>query len=326
MLRKTIGLAVFALALLSVAHASAQAPYPSQTVRVIVPFTPGGGTDLTARIVADALSKSMGQSFIVENRPGAASQLGIDFVARAKPDGYTLLWSSADGISVLPAVKPKMPYKIPDSLEFVSSFCSFPLILGVSSTLPIKDFKEFVAYAKANPGKLKYSSSGAGGGGHLQPAYMAKTLGLDMAHVPFDSAAPAAVAVAGGHAAFTNVAPSTVAPYVTAGTVRAIATSGRNRTKLYPDLPTMSELGYPDLTVDFFYGMYAPARTPQDIVDKLRAGVQAVLKDPAVPERLRSLGLEPLDLGGEEFKAFVVKDLSRWTEVSKAIDFKLSAD
>ncbi|MCC6471895.1 MAG: tripartite tricarboxylate transporter substrate binding protein [Alphaproteobacteria bacterium] len=326
MLKKTIALAVSALALLSLAPASAQAPYPSQTVRIIVPFTPGGGTDLTARIVADALSKSMGQSFIIENRPGAASQLGIDFVARAKPDGYTLLWSSADGISVLPAVKPKMPYTIPDSLAFVSSFSSFPLILGVSSALPIKDFKEFVAYAKANPGKLKYSSSGAGGGGHLQPAYMAKVLGLDMAHVPFDSAAPAVVAVAGGHASFTNVAPSTVAPYVTAGTVRAIATSGRNRTILYPDLPTVAELGHPELTEDFFYGMYAPANTPKEIVAKLRAGVEAVLKDPATPDRLRSLGLEPLDLGGEDFKAFVVKDLNRWTEIAKAINFKLSAD
>lgn len=326
MFKETFGLALAAFAALSVAPASAQTPYPSQTVRIIVPFTPGGGTDLTARIVADALSKSMGQSFVVENRPGAASQLGIDYVVRAKPDGYTLLWTSADGISVLPAVKANMPYKIPDSLEFVSSFASFPLILGIYSKLPINNFQEFVAYAKAHPGELHYSSSGAGGGGHLQPAYMAKVLGLDMAHVPFDSAAPAVVAVAGGHAEFTDVAPSTVAPYITAGTVRAIATSGRNRTTLYPDLPTMAELGHPELTEDFFYGMYAPVGTPKEIVDKLRAGVEAVLKDPETPKRLRSLGLEPLDLGGEDFKAFAVKDLNRWTEIAKAINFKLSAN
>jgi len=325
MILSKIGLALAVVTSTLSGYAYAQGTdYPTQNVRIIVPFTPGGGTDLTARIVADALSKAWGQSIIVENRPGAASQIGIDYVAKAKPDGYTLLWSSADGISVLPAVKPKMPYKIPESFEFVSTFSSFPLILGVYSKLPITNMKEFIDYAKANPGKMHYSSSGAGGGGHLQPAYMAKELGLDVKHVPYDSAAPATVAVAGGHAEFTDVAPSTVSPYIKDGTIRAIATSGRNRTILFPDVPTVSELGYPDLTEDFFYGMYAPAGTPAEIVAKLRDGVQTVLKSPGMAERLRALGLEPLGLTGEEFKAFAVADLNRWTKIAKAIDFQLS--
>jgi tripartite-type tricarboxylate transporter receptor subunit TctC len=317
-------LVVVAGASIICAAAAAQpAAYPSQPIHLIVPFTPGGGTDLTARIVADALSKSLNQSVVVENRPGAASQIGIDMVVRAKPDGYTLLWTSADGISVLPAVKSSVPYRIPGSLEFVSSFASYPLIVGVNSKLPITDFKGLVAYAKANPGKLNYSSSGTGGGGHMLPAYMAKVLDLDMTHISYESAAPAVGAVAGGHTQLSFVAPSTVLPHIQAGSVRPIVTTGRARTPLAPDLPTMAELGYPQFTVDFFYGMFAPAGTPAPIVKKLRDAVAAVLHDPAIPARLRSQGLEPLDLDGPAFRDFAVKDLDHWKEIARAIDFKL---
>ena len=318
----TIAFAVSAFIMAAAAWSQAPA-YPNQTVRIIVPFAPVGGTDLTARIVAEALSKSLNQSVVVENRPGAASQIGIDMVAKAKPDGYTLLWTSADGIAVLPAVKSTIPYKIPESLEFVSSFASYPLIVGVNSKLPIADFKGMVAYAKANPGKLNYSSSGTGGGGHMLPAYMAKVLGLDMAHISYESAAPAVQAVVGGHTQMSFVAPSTVGPHLQAGTVRGIATTGRARTTMAPDLPTMTELGYPQLTVDFFYGMFAPAGTPAPTVKRLREGVAAVLNDPAIPARLRSQGLEPLDLDGPAFREFAVRDLKRWTEIARTIEFKV---
>ena len=309
--------------ILSAAAGAQPAAYPSQPIKIIVPFTPGGGTDLTARIVAEALTKSLNQSVVVENKPGAALQIGIDFVVKAKPDGYTLLWTSADGISVLPAVKSTIPYRIPESLEFVSSFASYPLIVGVNSKLPITDFKSLVAYAKANPGKLNYSSSGTGGGGHMLPAYMAKVLGLDMTHISYESAAPAVAAVAGGHTQMSFVAPSTVLPHIQSGSVRAVATTGRARTPLAPDLPTITELGYPQLTVDFFYGMFAPAGTPAPIVKKLRDAVAAVLHDPAIPARLRSQGLEPLDLDGLAFREFAVRDLNHWKEISRTIDFKL---
>ncbi len=306
------------------AAAWSQAPaYSSQTVRIIVPFTPGGGTDLTARIVAEYLTKSLGQSVVVENRPGAASQIGIDLGAHSKPDCYTLLWTSADGISVLPAVKSSLPYRIPESFEFVSSFASYPLIVGVNSKLPITDFKSLVAYAKANPGKLNYSSSGTGGGGHMLPAYMSKVLGLDMVHISYESAAPAIGAVVGGHTQLSFVAPSTALGHIKAGTVRAVATTGRERTTMAPDLPTMAELGYPQFTVDFYYGMFAPAGTPAPIVKRLREAVAAVLNDPAIPVKLRSQGLEPLDLDGPAFREFAVRDLRHWTEIAKAIEFKV---
>ena len=311
-------------ALVSAATAWSQAPaYPSQPIKIIVPFTPGGGTDLTARIVGDALSKSLNQSVVIENRPGAASAIGIDMVVRAKPDGYTLLWTSADGIAVLPAVKSTLPYRIPESLEFVSSFASYPLIIGVNKDLPVTDFKQLVAYARTNPGKLNYSSSGTGGGGHMLPAYMAKVLGVDMTHISYESAAPAVGAVAGGHTQLSFVAPSTVLPHIQSGAVRAVATTGRARTSLAPDLPTVAELGYPHFTVDFFYGMFAPAGTPAPIVKRLRDAVAAVLKDPAIPARLRSQGLEPLDLDGAAFREFAVRDLNHWREIARTIEFRV---
>jgi tripartite-type tricarboxylate transporter receptor subunit TctC len=197
------------------------------------------------------------------------------------------------------------------------------LIIGVNSKLPVTDFKSFLAYAKANPGKLNYSSSGTGGGGHMLPAYMSKVLGLDMTHISYESAAPAVGAVAGGHAQLSFVAPSTVLPHIQSGAIRPIATTGRARTELAPDLPTVTELGYPQFTVDFFYGMFAPAGTPAPIVKKLRDAVAAVLHDPAMPGRLRSQGLEPLDLDGPAFRAFAVKDLNQWKEIARTIDFKL---
>lgn len=157
----------------------------------------------------------------------------------------------------------------------------------------------------------------------MLPAYMSKVLGLDMTHISYESAAPAVGAVAGGHTQLSFVAPSTVLPHIQAGTVRPIATTGRARTSLAPDLPTMAELGYPQFTVDFYYGMFAPAGTPAPIVKKLREAVAAVLADPAIPVRLRSQGLEPLDLDGPAFREFAVKDLDHWKEIARTIDFKL---
>jgi tripartite-type tricarboxylate transporter receptor subunit TctC len=298
--------------------------YPKETIRLIAPFGPGGGTDLTARIAADKLSQIFGWKVIVENKPGAASQVGISYVARAKPDGYTILWTSAD-MTVLPAVQESTPYTIPDDFEFITSFCSFPLILAVNSKLPINNFKEFIEYAKAHPGEMNYSSSGAGGGGHLHPANIAYHLGLNMVHVPYKDAAAAAVAVSGGHVHASNVAPSTIAPYIKDGSVRPIATSGRERTQLFPDVPTFAEQGYPQFTVDFFYGVYAPKGTPKEIVERLGDAIGKVLAEPGIPGKLLALGFGPLRITGKEFEKFVVGEVDRWHGVVENIGFKKTA-
>ena len=321
-MKAILALGLAAAALWGAPAAAQSTDYPTKPIRIVVPFAPGGGTDLTGRIVGDALARAWGQSVIVDNRPGASSQIGIDFVAKAPPDGYTLLWASSDGISILPAVKPTVPYKVPEGFEFVSTFAAYPLVIAVNAKLPINNMKEFVAYAKAHPG-MKYSSSGTGGGGHLFPAFMAKDIGVEMAHVPYDSGAQTVVAVAGGHADFGTAAPSSTAPYVEGGTVRAIAVTGKVRTPLLPNVPTVAEEGFPQFTEELFYGMFAPAGTPPAIVAKLRDGVQAVLKEKATQERLTAMGLQPLGLTGNEYKQFVIDDLKRWGDIAKAINFQL---
>jgi tripartite-type tricarboxylate transporter receptor subunit TctC len=319
------GLAIAIAAALCAIGAPVEAQtYPNKPIRLIVPFAPGGGTDLTARIVAEALTKSLGQNVIVENKPGAGTQIGIEMVVRAPKDGYTLLWASADGLSILPAVK-RVPYSVPESFSFISSFAAYPLVVGVSAKLPIHNLQEFIDYARANPGKLHYASSGAGGGGHLYPAYIGKVVGAEMVHVPFDGAAPAAVAVAGGFADFCDVAPSTIASYISAGTVIGVATSGHTRSSMLPNVQTMAELGHPELAIDLFYGLLGPAGMPQEAIDKLRVGIEAILKQPGTTDRLRSLGLEPLDLGKEDFRAFVVKDAAQWGTIAKAVNIHIGS-
>jgi tripartite-type tricarboxylate transporter receptor subunit TctC len=193
----------------------------------------------------------------------------------------------------------------------------------VHSGLPVEDMAGFIAYAKANPGKLNYSSSGVGGGGHLLPAFIAHSLGLEMVHISFNSAAPAVTAVAGRHAQVSFIAPSTAAPHVAAGAVRVLATSGRNRTGQFPELKTFAELGYPEFTRDFHYGVYAPAGTPPAVLARLRQEVASLLQMPETQARLTSVGLEPLDLDGPAFRDFVINDLNRWREIARAIDFRI---
>ncbi len=323
MLKRT-GFLITIIAALGAASPGARAQdYPTKPIRLIVPFAPGGGTDLSARIVAEGLTKSLGQNVIVENRPGAGTQLGIEYVARAPKDGYTLLWATADSISILPSVKANLPYKIPESFAFVSTFAAYSLILGVNAKLPIQDMNGFIAYAKTNPGKVHYSSAGVGSAAHLYLSYLGKQIGADMVHVPYDGAVPAAVAVAGGFADATEVAPSSMVSYISSGTVRGIAASGSKRSSLLPDVQTMAELGRPDMTADLYLGMLAPAGTPQAAVDKLAAGVDALLKQQATLDRLHSLGLEPLELQKEQFREAVVKDVAHWAIIVKESGVKV---
>ncbi len=323
--RAVLGGSILALglALAGVPGIAVAETYPTKPIRLIVPFPPGGGTDLTARIAAEALSRSLGQNVIVENVEGAASQIGIDQAAKSSNDGYTLLWASSDGITILPAVKPSVPYKIPDDFEFVSGFASDPLIVAVNPKLPIKSMKDLVDYSKAHPGELKYSSSGVGGGGHLETAYIAKVEGIDMVHVPYRGAAPAVVAVTGGFADLTLPSSASVMSYLSAGTLRAIASTGKNRMQVLPDISTVAEQGMPELTVDLCTGLYAPAGTPADIVKIIRDHMSEIIRDPKTVQRLHDLGLEPLDIGGQEFRDYQVKDLAHWREIVDKVGIKI---
>jgi tripartite-type tricarboxylate transporter receptor subunit TctC len=306
------------------ATASAQKYPDNRPVRIIVPFPPGGGTDLTARIAAEYLSQKLGGSFVVENRAGAATAIGMDLVAKSPADGYTLIWTTSDGMSILPAVRPTVPYNILKDYEFVASAVEYTLIVAANSKLPYKSLAEMLAWAKANPGKLKYSSSGAGAGGHLATALIAQSAGVDMVHIPYQGAAPAVTSTVGGHTDIVLVATSSVKSQVEAGHLKALATTNTKRSALFPDAPTLDESGLKGVSVLLYYGMLAPAGTPAPILATLRKEITEMMKDPKVTERINQMGFEPKVLIGDAFKDFMLKDLEKWKGVSKAANIVLN--
>jgi tripartite-type tricarboxylate transporter receptor subunit TctC len=296
--------------------------YPNHAVKIIVPFAPGAGNDTLGRLTAEYLTPRLGQPVIVENKAGAGSQIGIDFVAKSPPDGYTLVWAASDGVTILPAVKPGMPYKVPDDFAFIARIVQIPFVIAVNPDLPIKSMKDLVAYAKAHPGELKYGTSGIGGGPHMGSALIEKAAGVEMLHVPFSGVAPAMNALLAKQIDIALVTPPTVKPYTDDGRFRAIATTGKERHPLFPDLPTLEESGLP-VSVVVWYGILAPAGTPEPVLARLRKEVADGLKDPKVVQKLTSLGYQVSYLPGDEFKAFVAKDAEQWKEVAKTAKITL---
>jgi tripartite-type tricarboxylate transporter receptor subunit TctC len=236
--------AIALIAMIGLAAGSARAgDYPARPVKLIIPFAAGAGTDLSGRIVADELGKRLGQQFIVENKPGAAAQLGTDFVAKAEPDGYTLLWTVSDGLSVLPAVKLSLPYKVPEDFAFIGSIAQQPYTFSVSSRWDFKTFADFVAYAKSHPGRLNYGTAGPGSAPHLTIAMIAAEAGIQMVHVPFAGLGPATNALVAGQVDAGLVTPVQGKQLIDTGSIRALALTGETRSRILPDVPTLKEVG-----------------------------------------------------------------------------------
>ena len=292
--------------------------FPNKPIRIIVPFAPGAGNDLLGRLFAEHLTPRLKQPVVVENKPGAGSQIGIDLVAKSPPDGYNLVWAASDGISILPAVKPQMPYKVPDDFTFVSRIVVLPFALVVKNDLPVKSVAELIAYAKANPGKLRYGTSGVGGAPHMGTVMMESRAGIKMTHVPYRGVAPAVNDLLGGHIDIAFVTPPTIRPHAEADKVRVIATTGNERHLLFPNLPTLKEAGLSDLSVIVWYGILAPAKTPEPVLARLRKEIQSVIDDPAVNARLKSLGYQISPMTGDTFQKYVLEDLAAWKAVAKA--------
>lgn len=298
--------------------------YPAHQVRLIVPFLPGAGTDLTGRLTAQELNRRLGQSFYVENKAGAGSQIGIDLIAKSRHDGYNLLWTASDGISVLPAVKPGLPYRVPEDFAFIARLIELPYVVVVNPSVPAKTLSELIAYAKAHPGQLRYGTSGIGTATHMGMALLARAADIEMLHVPYEGVAPSVAAVVAGNIDLALAAPSSVKAFVDAGTLRALATTGPVRHQLYPDVPTLQEAGLPGVSIVGWYGLMAAAGTPEPILAKLRDTIAEALKDPEVVARMTKLGYPPAYLGGDAFKDFVVKDLNQWRTVAQAAGITLN--
>ena len=299
------------------AEALAQA-YPTKPVRLVVGFAPGGAADTVARAFQEPLSRALGQPIVVEHRPGAGSSIAAEHVARAAPDGYTVLIASPSSILVNPILTPKAGFQPLKDLVPVSKITSSPLILAVNPAVGVSSVGELIAHAKKNPGKLNYASSGNGAAPHLAAVLFERLAGVQMVHVPYKGGAPAVQSVLAGDTQLAFATPPSVLPLVQAGRLRALATTSRAATPLLPGIPGMAEAGLPDYEISFWYGFFVPAGTPREVVRKLFEATSQALK---APETGRILAREGTETSGssapEDFAGFIAEDAKLWARIIK---------
>ncbi len=301
--------------LLAVNGASAQAQaYPAKSVRLLVGFTPGGGVDINARLLASKLSELLGQQVVVENRPGAGTNIANEYVARSAPDGYTLLFNSP-AVAINMSLYRSPPYDALRDFAGVSVFSESTNLLVVPASLPAKSLQELVALARAGPGALNYSSAGAGSTQHLAAELFKLRTGTSIVHVPYKGSAPSVAALLAGDVQLSFINPVAVGQHVKTGRLRALAVAGARRTALMPEVPTMKEAGVEGVEVPLWFGMLAPAATPRETVRALAAGVAKAANSPDVRKRLLEQGAEPLGNTPEEFDRLLREDVARWAEV-----------
>ncbi|MDP1954412.1 MAG: tripartite tricarboxylate transporter substrate binding protein [Polaromonas sp.] len=303
-------------------HAQSGA-YPNRVVKVIVPQPPGGGFDFVGRLLADRMGKQTGQGFVVENKPGSGTLVGTDFVAKAAPDGYTLLVGSVSNIALNPGLYRSLPYDSLKDFEPVGLAVGYSYTLMARKDLPLASLKEVVAYAKANPGKLTYASAGNGSGQHVLPAALWHLAGVQITHVPYRGAQAAYQDLLGGRVdLFFDLSP-TARVQVDAGNVKALAVSGGQRNPMHPDVPTVQETGVATLELESWFGFFVPARTPPDVLARLRTDLSKVIAAPDVMEAFRKAGGKPMSLNAAETRALVQRDVERWTKLIRDADIKV---
>ena len=296
--------------------------YPSKPIKIIVPFTPAGTTDILARAVANEMTKALGQSVSVENRAGAGGNLGSDAVAKAPPDGYTLLVGAVSPQAINVSLYPNMPYDVMRDFEHITLIAAVPNLLEVNPGVPVSTVKELIEYAKARPGKLAYASSGSGTSIHLSAELFKSMTGVEMLHIPYKGSSPAVTDLISGQVQlmFDNL-PSSL-QQVKAGKLRAIAVTSSKRSPVLPDIPTIAE-SLPGYEASSWFGMHAPAKTPRDIINKLYATVAKSLRTPEMTERLSSQGADPVGNTPEQFTEFVRAEIAKWAKVVKASGAKV---
>ncbi len=303
-------------------NASAQV-WPAKTVRIIAPFPPGGTADTMGRIAAARLTDSLGQNFVVENRPGAGGLLGSEIVLKSAPDGYTLLVSGVASHVVAPALAAKAPFDPVKDFTHIALFGGPPTVLAVHPSVPAKDIKSFVALAKARPNDLNYGSPGNGTQGHLIGELFKRGAGFNMTHVPYRGASIAVVDLIAGHLQVISTTLTTASAHIKVGRMRALALSSAARLPDYSSVPTYHEAGYPDLVAAVWFSLSGPPNLPADIVTRLNNEVRRILQLPDVRERLRADGVEANQLDAKGFNDFIAAEVKRWTPVVKASGARL---
>jgi tripartite-type tricarboxylate transporter receptor subunit TctC len=290
--------------------------WPARPIHLIVPFPPGGVTDIVGRIIAQRLSEGLGQPIVVENRGGGAGSIGAQLAAKSSPDGYTLLMATAThAINV--TLMPNTGFDLTKDVVPVSLVASVPLLLAVNPKLPVTDVKSLVAYAKANPGKLNFASGSTGSASHLAGEMLKTMAGVQMTHIPYKGGGPALQDVIAGHVGLMFENMPSILPHVQAGRLRGIATTGTKRSPAIPELPTMIESGFPGFEAGSWYGLFAPIGTPPEIVERLHHEVVNALTNPEMQKQLLAQGAEPIGNSPQEFTSFINAEVAKWAKAIK---------
>jgi tripartite-type tricarboxylate transporter receptor subunit TctC len=295
--------------------------YPTRPIRLVVPQSPGGSTDQVARPLARQLGEALGQPVVVENRAGAGSVIGTDIVAKAAPDGYTLL-AVAASFTISPSLYKQLPYDVERDFAPITMVSAFPNILVVHSSLPVTSVSELFSYLKKNPGEANYSSSGIGTGTHLSMELLKHLAGIDLVHVPYKGGAPSVNALLGGEVQVTLATISTALPHVKSGRLRALAVTSRQRVSALPEVPTLAESGVPGYEYSSWIGLLAPAKTPRAVVEKLGAEAARAARTPEMKAVLALEGAEPVGSSPDEFASLIRAELGRWSKLVAASGIK----
>jgi len=312
---------LLSLALAAPLLALADGPYPDKPIRFVVPYPPGGGTDVVARIVQQRLQAALGQPIVIDNRGGAGGSLGTDIVAKAAPDGYTVLFTLSSH-TINPAIFPKLPFDTIKDFEPVGLVASLPQLLASNMTVPVRNVADVVAQAKAAPDKFSFASVGNGSPGHLAGELMVLRTGAPMAHIPYRGGGPAVTDVIGGQVPLLWVSIPAAAAQVKAGKLRALAVSTTKRSPAFPDVPTMQEAGVADFEVDSWYAMLVPAKTPRPIIDRLNKALNTVLAEPAIRAQLIDQGADAVGGTPEALAKVIAAEVPKWIKLAKDANIK----
>ena len=316
MLNRFTDLLIAAIAMCIATGAIAQ-HYPTKPIRIIIPTAPGGNPDFIARPIAQKMSEAMKQAIVIDNRPGAAGIIGVEFVARAAPDGYTILFGAIGHVATPSALHAKLAFDAIKDFAPISLLAAAPFALFVHPSLAARSVQELVALAKARPGQINYASFGIGSFTHFVTEALSASVGIKMVHVPYKGSAPAAAALLSGEVVMSFDALQATLPQVQAKRLHALAIGATRRAPIAPDIPTFAEAGFPEITASAWFGLFAPANTPRDIVVKLHAEAVRALASPEIRDQFERAGIEPVGNTPEEFAAIVRSDIAKFTKIAK---------
>jgi tripartite-type tricarboxylate transporter receptor subunit TctC len=306
------------LGLAGVSEGAKAQSFPNRTITLVIPFTPGGSTSIVGRVIADKMSQSLGESIVVDNRPGAGGTVGTKLVAKSEPDGYTLLLGYTGTLAIGPSLYKNAGYDPRKDFAPIGMIGHAPNSLVVHPSFPAKTVTELIAYAKAHPGKVNFGSAGVGTVSHITGEYFARAAGITLVHIPYKGTAPALTDVLGGHIPMAFAPIPAAHANVSAGLLRALAVTSATRSSLLPDVPTISEQGLSGFDVSLYYGLVAPAGTPRGVIDKLNRELRAALASDEVKKQLAQDGTEITPGSPEEYAVFIDKDERKWSELIKA--------